>query len=110
MSDRIAGEHERSDLSHWRTRLGDKLELLVAESLRVVHESGALRSKDLECNRIERILCVKIRPNKTAPQKIRDAFLIFPVLEARDPALEGRMLVRRQFPDHRSTSPAPAST
>jgi transposase, IS5 family len=40
--------NERSDLSHWRTRLGDKLELLLAESLRVAHESGALRAKDLE--------------------------------------------------------------
>jgi IS5 family transposase len=29
--------HERSDLSHWRKRLGDKLELLLAESLRVAH-------------------------------------------------------------------------
>ena len=34
--------HERSDLSHWRKRLGDKLELLLAESLRVAHEAGAL--------------------------------------------------------------------
>src|SRR6266480_2726637 len=40
--------HERSDLSHWRKRLGDKLELLLAESLRVAHEAGALRSKDLK--------------------------------------------------------------
>src|SRR5215207_7394688 len=39
--------HERSDLSHWRKRLGDKLELLPAESLRVAHASGALRTKDL---------------------------------------------------------------
>src|SRR5262249_9517806 len=39
--------HERSDLSHWRKRLGGKLELLLAESLRVAHESGALRTKDL---------------------------------------------------------------
>jgi len=39
--------HERSDLSHWRKRIGDKLELLLAESLRVAHESGALRTKDL---------------------------------------------------------------
>ena len=31
--------HERSDLSHWRKRLGGKLE--------VAHESGALRTKDL---------------------------------------------------------------
>ena len=36
--------HERSDLSHWRKRLGSKLELLLAESLRVAHQSGALRT------------------------------------------------------------------
>jgi IS5 family transposase len=40
--------HERSDLSHWRKRLGDRLELLLAESLRVAHESGALRTRDLQ--------------------------------------------------------------
>lgn len=40
--------HERSDLSHWRKRLGDKLEILLAESLRVAHQSGALRTKDLK--------------------------------------------------------------
>ena len=40
--------HERSDLSHWRKRLGDKLELLLAESLRVAHEAGALRTQDLK--------------------------------------------------------------
>lgn len=40
--------HERSDLSHWRKRLGDKLELLLAESLRVAHNSGALRTGDLK--------------------------------------------------------------
>ncbi|MET4399312.1 IS5 family transposase [Bradyrhizobium sp. F1.2.1] len=40
--------HERSDLSHWRKRLGDKLELLLAKSLRVAHEAGALRSQDLK--------------------------------------------------------------
>lgn len=39
--------HERSDLSHWRKRLGDKLELLLAESLRLAHASGALRTRDL---------------------------------------------------------------
>lgn len=40
--------HERSDLSHWRKRLGDKLERLLAESLRVAHSTGALRSQDLK--------------------------------------------------------------
>jgi len=28
-------------LSHWRERLGEKLELLLAESLRVAHATGA---------------------------------------------------------------------
>jgi IS5 family transposase len=37
--------HERSDLSHWRKRLGDKLELLLAGRPRVAHQSGALRGR-----------------------------------------------------------------
>ena len=40
--------HERSDLSHWRKRLGTKLELLLAESLRVAHATGALRTRDIK--------------------------------------------------------------
>jgi transposase, IS5 family len=40
--------HERSDLSHWRKRLGPKLELLLAESLRLAHAAGALRTRDLK--------------------------------------------------------------
>ena len=41
--------HERSGLSHWRTRLGpDLLDPLLQESLRVAHESGALRGSDME--------------------------------------------------------------
>ncbi|HET6619250.1 MAG TPA: IS5 family transposase [Dongiaceae bacterium] len=39
--------HERSGLSHWRKRLGNKLDVLLAETLRVAHASGALRSRDL---------------------------------------------------------------
>jgi IS5 family transposase len=40
--------HERSGLSHWRSRLGDRLELLLAESLRVAHSTGALKAQDME--------------------------------------------------------------
>jgi hypothetical protein len=40
--------HERSDLSHWKKRLGEKLELLLAESRWVAHEAGALRTRDLK--------------------------------------------------------------
>jgi IS5 family transposase len=39
--------HERSGLSHWRKRIGDKLEMLLAESLRVAHDVGALKKDDL---------------------------------------------------------------
>ncbi len=40
--------YERSNLSHWRKRFGDRLELLLAESLRVAHETGAVRTRDLK--------------------------------------------------------------
>jgi IS5 family transposase len=39
--------HERSGLTHWRKRIGDKLDVLLAESLRVAHATGALRTRDL---------------------------------------------------------------
>ena len=39
--------HGRSALSHWRRRIGDKLDLLLAESLRVAHETGALKPQHL---------------------------------------------------------------
>lgn len=39
--------HERSGMSHWRKRIGDKLDILLAESLRITHESGALKKSDL---------------------------------------------------------------
>ncbi|HZD52364.1 MAG TPA: IS5 family transposase, partial [Woeseiaceae bacterium] len=39
--------HERSGLSHWRKRIGDKLEVLLQESLRVAHDVGALKKDDL---------------------------------------------------------------
>jgi len=40
--------HERSGLTHWRNRLGEKLEALLAESLRVAYDSGALEARHLE--------------------------------------------------------------
>ena len=39
--------HERSGLSHWRKRIGDRLEILLAESLRIAHDTGALKKSDL---------------------------------------------------------------
>ncbi len=39
--------HERSGMSHWRKRIGGKLDILLQESLRIAHDSGALKKRDL---------------------------------------------------------------
>jgi len=39
--------HERSGMSHWRKRIGERLDLLLQESLRVAHDTGALKKSDL---------------------------------------------------------------
>ena len=39
--------HERSGLSHWRNRIGDTLDILLQESLRIAHDTGALKKSDL---------------------------------------------------------------
>jgi IS5 family transposase len=38
---------ERSGMSHWRKRIGGHLDILLAESLRIAHEVGALKKSDL---------------------------------------------------------------
>ena len=38
---------ERSGLSHWRKRIGDRLEILLQESLRIAEDTGALTKRDL---------------------------------------------------------------
>ena len=39
--------HERSGLTHWRGRIGDRLDMLLQESLRLAHDTGALKRDDL---------------------------------------------------------------
>ena len=39
--------HERSGMSHWRKRIGDRLDVLLAETLRVAHDAGALKKSDM---------------------------------------------------------------
>jgi IS5 family transposase len=39
--------HERSGMSHWRNRIGDTLDVLLQESLRIAHDTGALKKSDL---------------------------------------------------------------
>ena len=40
-------KHERSGLSHWRKRVGDHLDILLQETLRLAHDTGALKKSDL---------------------------------------------------------------
>ena len=44
---RHALAHERSGMSHWRKRIGDRLDILLQESLRIAHDTGALKKSDL---------------------------------------------------------------
>ncbi|MGB5821685.1 MAG: IS5 family transposase [Saonia sp.] len=39
--------HERSGMSHWRKRIGGKLDILLQETLRIAHDTGALKKSDL---------------------------------------------------------------
>ena len=39
--------HARSDMTHWRNRIGDRLDRLLAETLRVAHDAGALKKGDM---------------------------------------------------------------
>ncbi len=39
--------HERSGMSHWRKRIGDRLDILLQESLRIACDAGALKKSDL---------------------------------------------------------------
>jgi len=39
--------HERSGMSHWRKRIGEKLDILLQETLRIAHNTGALKKSDL---------------------------------------------------------------
>jgi IS5 family transposase len=39
--------HERSGMSHWRGRIGGTLDILLQESLRIAHDTGALKKSDL---------------------------------------------------------------
>jgi len=39
--------HERSGLSQWRKRIGDRLDILLQESLRIAQDTGALKESDM---------------------------------------------------------------
>lgn len=39
--------HERSGMSHWRKRIGGRLDILLQESPRVARDAGALKKSGL---------------------------------------------------------------
>ena len=49
--------HERSGLTHWRKRIGEKLELVLAESLRIADNVGALKKDDIPAELFSNKLC-----------------------------------------------------
>lgn len=59
--------HERSDLSHWRKRLGDKLELLLAESLRIAHATGRYGQTTSSGSRSTRRCSPRPSPSRPTP-------------------------------------------
>jgi hypothetical protein len=62
-----------------------------ARELDFVQPLGVWVSRRIEGEKgqkIHRILCMEVLPDSTAPQRIRDAFLVLPILAARDIELE----------------------
>jgi hypothetical protein len=79
------GRHPAYSL-HWslKSELGISVHnLKETQELDFVQPLGVWISRSIEGEKIQRILCMEIMPDSTAPQKIRDAFLVFPVLAAR---------------------------
>src|SRR5262249_8981099 len=58
-------------------------ELDENKELDFVQPLGVWISREIPMDKIRRILCMKIMPDSTAAQKIRDAFLVLPILAAR---------------------------
>ena len=58
-------------------------ELHETKELDFVQPLGVWISREFRGEKIRRILCMQIKPNSTAPRKIRDAFLVLPILVAR---------------------------
>jgi len=90
--------HERSDLSHWRKRLGDRLELLLAESLHMAHDTGALRPRDL------RRVTVGTTVQPKAITFPTDAKLLHGYRRARPARSQTRRTAAAVVPTHRQAS------
>jgi transposase, IS5 family len=90
--------HERSDLSHWRNRLGDKLELLLAESLRIAHQTGALRTNDLARVTVD----TTVQPNRRQALACGDQ-------GAQSPGQKARRAIAAILSAHRQARRAPSA-
>jgi hypothetical protein len=58
-------------------------DLQKTKELDFVQPLGVWISRELHREKIHRILCMQIMPDSLGPQKIRDAFLVLPILVAR---------------------------
>jgi IS5 family transposase len=59
--------HERSGMSHWRKRIGGKLDILLAETLRIAHDTGALKKSDLARVTIDTTVQRRTSPSRPTP-------------------------------------------
>ena len=60
--------HERSGLSHWRKRLGDKLDILLQESLRVAHINDLIEPRP---EHVARPVCLRLLRSHREPSSMR---------------------------------------
>ena len=95
--------HERSGMSHSRKRIGDRLGILFQESLRIAHDTGALKKSDLARVSVDTTVQPK---NVTFPTDAK-------LLEVAIRQL-GKLAKAHEVPlpqsDARSQTPAPAHT
>ena len=59
-------------------------DLKATQELDFVQPLGVWVSRRIENERVQRILCMEILPDNAAPQKIREAFRVFPILAMRE--------------------------
>ncbi len=63
--------HEHSGMSHWRKRIGDHLDILLAETLRIAHDAGALKTRDLARVTVDTTVQPKNVPSRPTPNSWR---------------------------------------
>ena len=79
------GRYPSYSLHSLQSELGISVhDLKETQELDFVQPLGVWVSRRIENERVQRILCMEILPDSTAPQKIREAFRVFPILAMRE--------------------------